>query len=90
MEKYGFELLQQKDCTNFNIPYGDNNTSNGLFHNMYKNMMLESNINNISKYGHSLNLETEPEIQKYSFFNRWFIFRKIGSGMKVKKMKVKK
>ena len=92
MAKNGFELLEPEDCSTFNIPCGTNNKSSGLFDKMYKNMHLESNTHNMnsSKYGSALSLELQFEIQKYSFFNRWFIFRKTGSGTKVKKIKVKK
>ena len=90
MKKHGFELMEIKECSSFCIPCG-NNKSSGMFDKMYKNMFLEVNSDNIniSKFGSAVNLESQPEIQKYSFFNRWFIFRKTGSELKLK-IKVKK
>ena len=92
MKQYGFELMEINDCSSFCMPCGNDNKSSGMFDKMYKNMFLEINTDNIniSKFGSAINLESQPEIQKYSFFNRWFIFRKTGSENKTKKIKVKK
>ena len=92
MEKYGFQLLDFEECTNFNIPFGNDKKSSGLFEKMYQNMFTEGNSDSslMNKYGEASSLEVQSGIQKYSFFNRWFIFRKTGSSIKSKKIKVKK
>lgn len=92
MMRYGFELMDLDVCSNFCLPCGESNQSSGMFDKMFKNMFLELNNNNakMSKFGSAVNLGNQPDIQEYSFFNRWFIFRKTGSEMKTKKIKVKK
>ena len=82
MEDYGFVLLKETEYKQLNLP-----GSIGTFEDLYKFMVEETKKDKrlLMKIGSSLNMSEEEK--KISFFNNYFIFKKIRNVDKKDKIK---
>lgn len=74
MENYGFALLTQEEASEFERPLPD---GTGTFSQLFNTMQndIDKNPEKEKEYGHALQMSAEE--RKISFFNRYFVFRKI-------------
>ena len=72
MENYGFVLLNSEECADLNIK-----NSVGSFQELYNIMNVEIKRRKKNDYGDSLKMNTKEK--QISFYNNYFIFKKIRS-----------
>jgi hypothetical protein len=74
MKSYGFELLRREDAVKLGIP-----SSAGMFSELFTHMEneIQQDPKQRSRYGSALSMT--PKEKQISFYNRYFVFKKITS-----------